>query len=59
MFSMELSLQSHKRTKPLRQNGHASINANEVKIGETSLSINFFGKGDRLNDGHCLQLFMH
>jgi hypothetical protein len=54
MFSMERSLQSHKRAKPLRQNGHGSINAYEVKIGETSFSVKFFGKGDELSDGHCL-----
>lgn len=59
MFSMELSLQSHKGTKPLKKNGHGNINANEVKIGETSLSIKKYGKGDGLSDGHCLQLFMH
>jgi hypothetical protein len=54
MFSMELSLESHKGAKPLRQNGHGSINAYEVKIGEISLSINFFSKGDGLSDGYCL-----
>jgi len=54
MFSMKLSLQSHKGAKPLWQNGHSSINANEVKIGETSFSIKKIGKGDGLNDGHCL-----
>ncbi len=53
---MELSLESHKGAKPLRQNGHGrgSINADEVKIGEISFSITFFGKGDGLSDRHCL-----
>jgi hypothetical protein len=59
MFAIKLSLQSHKGAKLLRQNGHGSINAYEVKIGETSLSIKNIGKGDGLNYGHCLQLFMH
>jgi hypothetical protein len=39
MFSMKLSLQSHKGAKPLWENGHGSINVDEVKISETSLSI--------------------
>ncbi len=41
---MKLNLQSHKGAKPLWQNGHGSINANEVKIGETSLSIKNLAK---------------
>jgi hypothetical protein len=40
----EASLQSHEGAKPLRQNGHGSINVNKVEIGETSLSTNFLAK---------------
>jgi hypothetical protein len=40
----EASLQSHEGAKPLRQNGHGSINVNKVKIGETSISIIFVAK---------------
>jgi hypothetical protein len=55
----EASLQCNEGEKHLRQNEHGNINTMEVKIGETSPSIRKFGKGDGLNIGHYLLLFMH